>query len=211
RKPVLAVRVGQLTTVEPLRSAGGATVPAYGDPAVAAGALAAVTRYAAWLRRPSRTVPQLPGIDVGSAPPLGGGHLARPPDWGGGLRARLVSALLRCFGLPFVDSVPVSGSNAANTADAAVRAARELGFPVAVKAEATGVLHKSQAGGVLLGLRDEAQVRAAVETLAARFGPDLTGVLVQPMVEPGRELLVGVHGDATFGPLVVLGVGGGAP
>jgi acyl-CoA synthetase (NDP forming) len=113
-----------------------------------------------------------------------------------------VTALLRCFGLPLVESVP------APDADAAVAAARELGFPVVVKAVAAGVLHKSQAGGVLLDLRDETHVRSAVETLAGRFGAALSGVLVQPMVRPGRELLVGVRGDATFGPLVVLGVGG---
>jgi acyl-CoA synthetase (NDP forming)/GNAT superfamily N-acetyltransferase len=249
RKPVLAVRVGQLTTVEPLRSgaaavgvvssgggtvgvvssdgaavgvvssggaavgvvsSGGGTVPAYGDPAVAAGALAAITRYAAWRRRPSGTVPDLPGIDDERASGLVDDYLVGNPG-GGWLPSRQLSALLHCFGLPFVDSMPVSASDTAGiagTAEAAVRAARELGFPVAVKAEATGVLHKSQAGGVLLDLRDEEQVRVAVESLAERFGPALTGVLVQPMVEPGRELLVGVHGDATFGPLVVLGVGG---
>lgn len=228
RKPVLAVRVGQLTTVEPLRSGGcgtvldgvgavsvyggavsegGGTIPAYGDPAVAAGALAAITRYAAWLRRPSGTVPDLPGIDNEQARELVEGYLGGHPG-GGWLPPKQVSTLLHCFGLPFVDSVPVSGSDPAAMIDAAVRAAQELGFPVAVKAEATGVLHKSQAGGVLLDLRDEQQVRAAVESFAERFGPALTGVLVQPMIEPGRELLVGVHGDATFGPLVVLGVGG---
>ena len=236
-KPVVLVRAGQLSTVEPVptgstvrsspapvepapsgaapvepapsgaapaepRPDGSAAsiVPAFADPAVAASAIAAVAGYARWRSRPARDVPNLPGVDLERARSLVDAHLAG--CGGGWLDPDRVVELLRCFGLPVVSGIT------APDAHAAVQAAGELGYPVAVKAIATGVLHKSRKGGVLLGLRDAAQVRDAAATLAARFGSALSGVLVQPMVEPGRELLVGVHGDPTFGPLVVLGVGG---
>ena len=199
-KPVYAVQVG-LATVQPLVASSGRTVPAFADPAVAAGALAAVTGYAQWRARPAGSVPDLPGLDVERARWLVAAHLAEHPA-GGWLEPNQVTELLGCFSLPFI------GGEQVRDADAAVLVASRFGFPVAVKAIAADVLHKSRAGGVLLGLRDAAEVRTAVASLGERFGSALTGVLVQPMVEPGRELLVGIRGDATFGPLVVLAVGG---
>jgi hypothetical protein len=77
-----------------------------------------------------------------------------------------------------------------------------------IKAVAEGVLHKSARGGVILDVRDEKGVRAAVRELTDRFGTALRGVLLQPMAARGRELLVGVHSDGVFGPLVVFGLGG---
>ena len=89
-----------------------------------------------------------------------------------------------------------------------MKAQREFGTPVAIKAVATGLLHKSRGGGVRLSLGTEQAVRDAFAGFSDRFGAELHGVLVQPMVPPGRELLIGVSGDATFGPLVVFGLGG---
>jgi hypothetical protein len=70
------------------------------------------------------------------------------------------------------------------------------------------MLHKSRAGGLALDLRTSREIRLAVADMRERFGDDLTGVLVQPMTNPGGELLVGVQHDDTFGPLIVLGLGG---
>ncbi|HEX9351823.1 MAG TPA: acetate--CoA ligase family protein [Gaiellaceae bacterium] len=102
--------------------------------------------------------------------------------------------LLEAYGIPLVPE------RQARTEDEAVAAALELGFPVVVKSAAAGA-HKTESGGVALGLVDEAAVRAAV----ARIGPP---VLVQPMVEGGVELLAGIVQDPTFGPLVAFGPGG---
>ena len=110
--------------------------------------------------------------------------------------------------------VRVPREYAAATAQEAVTAARSIGFPVALKLAADGVLHKSEVGGVKLALRDEAEVRQAFESIvssAARnqVSPEaIRGVLVSEMVAGGVEMLVGVHRDDVFGPILSVGAGG---
>lgn len=89
----------------------------------------------------------------------------------------------------------------------ALRAARALGFPVAAKLVATGLMHKSDAGGVVLGIVSDANLERAVGALEALPVRDREGVLVQKMVS-GLELFAGFKRDATFGPVVVFGLGG---
>ena len=77
-----------------------------------------------------------------------------------------------------------------------------------LKADVPGLVHKTEAGGVELDLRTEADVRAAYRRLAGRFDNKLHAVLVQPMIGGGTEVIVGVADDHLFGPLVVFGLGG---
>ena len=95
--------------------------------------------------------------------------------------------------------------DAATAAEAAAAAAR-VGGPVALKA--AGVLHKTDVGGVRLGLVTPEEVAAAYDDMVARVGGDMTGALVQGMAEPGVETIAGVVRDPSFGPLVVFGLGG---
>jgi acetyltransferase len=83
-------------------------------------------------------------------------------------------------------------------------------FPVAAKVISARAVHKSDAGGVVLGIGDAARLGATFDDLAGRFGPfgDGEGVLVQPMAAPGVEMLVGGLRDPSFGPMVVVGLGG---
>ena len=107
--------------------------------------------------------------------------------------------------------VPVSAEGLAQSADQAEELARELGFPVALKACAATLMHKSEGGWVRLGLADETAVRAAYDDIAgraARAGLALDGVLVQEMVGGNRELVLGLSRDPQFGPCVMLGLGG---
>lgn len=87
----------------------------------------------------------------------------------------------------------------------AVDAARSIGFPVVLKTDEPGISHKSDVGGVALGLVDEAGVVVAYDDLATRFG---SRVLVSAMVPTGVELALGVVDDPLLGPLVVVGAGG---
>jgi acyl-CoA synthetase (NDP forming) len=112
--------------------------------------------------------------------------------------------LLESAGLPVVAWRQVSSR------EAAVQAAAEIGFPVAVKLSVDGLLHKSDVGGVRLGLADEAAVDTAwleLATLAASAGAPAR-VIVQAMAPAGFEIIVGAKVDPTFGPIVMVGAGG---
>jgi acetyltransferase len=112
--------------------------------------------------------------------------------------------------------IPVTRERLATTADAAVAAAHDLGYPVALKIEAPEITHKTDAGGVLLGIADDAAVRegfARIVTSARRYNAqaEIRGVLVQELIggEGGRhELILGMTKDPAFGPAVVVGLGG---
>jgi len=101
----------------------------------------------------------------------------------------------------------------AGSAEEAVAAAKELAGPVALKVQSPDILHKTEAGAVVLNLASAEAVRAAYDRLVAgarRHTPAarIHGVLVQPMAPPGREVILGVKRDVTFGPLLMVGLGG---
>lgn len=109
--------------------------------------------------------------------------------------------------------VPVAADHVVQTADEAVAAASTIGFPVVLKVESSDIAHKTEAGVVRLGVADAAGVRAAFEEIMAAAhriepSPGIAGVLVQPMIGQGLELVVGAQNDPTFGPMVVVGLGG---
>ena len=105
--------------------------------------------------------------------------------------------------------IPIPQENLAVDASAAVRAADAIGYPVAVKACAPTLLHKSDAGLVALNVGDPAGVEAAVAAIDAAVGnTPLDGYLVQAMVYGKREVIVGGMRDALFGPCVMFGLGG---
>jgi acyl-CoA synthetase (NDP forming)/GNAT superfamily N-acetyltransferase len=199
--PVLAVQVSQPEVVHSLKADSGHPVPSYADPAVAVHALAHAVRYGQWRTRPAGRVPDLPGISVDQARTLVRQFLTDHPD-GGWLSPPTAQALLCSFGLPVL-----TGTTATDETEA-VTAFRQAGGPIALKAVARGVLHKSRHGGVILGIRDEQQLRTELAALRQRFRDTLEAVFVQPMAAPGRELLIGINSDRTFGPLVVFGLGG---
>src|SRR6185312_2164072 len=109
--------------------------------------------------------------------------------------------------------LPVAIPQHARTADEAALAATRLGFPVVLKVLSSAVTHKSDAGGVLLGLESELAVRegfARIRSNLSAYQPDapFDGVAVDRMAKPGVELLVGIVRDPRFGPMVVVGLGG---
>jgi len=108
--------------------------------------------------------------------------------------------LLEAYGVRFCRE------RAAESVDDAVAVATALGYPVVIKADAPGLTHKTDVGGVVLDVRDADEVRAACEALHARTGA--RRMLVQERVGPGVELLLGARRDEHFGPVVALGTGG---
>ena len=131
------------------------------------------------------------------------GHLAENAD-GGWLSPEAVTDVLAAMGIPVVRDQEVAD------AESAGRAAADLGFPVALKAAGEQIVHKSDIGGVALGLASVAEVTEAYRVMGERIGPAMTGALVQQMAAPGVETIVGVVQDPLFGPLVMFGMGGTA-
>ncbi|WP_428483288.1 acetate--CoA ligase family protein [Rhodopila sp.] len=123
------------------------------------------------------------------------------------LTEREVKAVLALYG------VPVVGERLTASADDAADAAGALGYPVVLKVESADLPHKTEAGVIRLNLRDADEVRAAWHAVMANADkvsppPRINGVLVQPMVPAGIELVVGARNDPLFGPLIVVGLGG---
>lgn len=125
----------------------------------------------------------------------------------GALTEREAKTLLASEGLP------VPKERLVTSADTAAKAAKTLGFPVAMKIESPDILHKTEAGGVKLGIASEAEAHAAFDTIMASaraYAPDadLRGVSVQEMVMGGVEALVGIVRHEPFGLGLVVGIGG---
>jgi acyl-CoA synthetase (NDP forming) len=134
--------------------------------------------------------------------------LAGARDAGGGyLPPEDVRAVLRAYGIPVV------GSRLAASADEAVAAADAVGYPVVMKIVSADVLHKTDVGGVALGLRTPGEVRHAHEAMLASVRSALPnaaidGVLVEQHVPGGRETIIGMTLDPAFGPVLMFGLGG---
>ena len=116
-------------------------------------------------------------------------------------------AVLEGYGIPTVSSA------LAHTVEEAQSAAEEMGYPVAIKIVAGKISHKSDVGGVQLNLRNPAALAAAFDDMLSRIqvaysDAEIDGVLVQPMVTGGQELILGGRQDPQFGPVVLVGLGG---
>jgi acetyltransferase len=202
-KPVLAVLMGNEGLPEGRQSLLEVQVPAYIFPESAARALAALAFWGERRVRVRTPAPEF-AVDRGR-----GAAILESARAAGRDRLDLAAALelLEAYG------VKVAAGRPAGSADEAVKVAERLGFPVALKVEAPAVSHKSDVGGVRLGLANADEVRGAYgEMLAAvgRAAPDaeIEGVLVQQMAPKGLEVIAGVHREPGFGPLVMFGLGG---
>ena len=204
--PVIDVQLTRPTSVErvALPSApGDRFLISVNDPARAADALGVAMRRARWLARPREVAAAPEGVDVAAARKVVAGNLASCPQ-GGWLRVPEVAALCDAAGLARVAATWVT------TPDEAVLAAVALGRPVAVKGFVEGVVHKGDAGLLRLPVTSPAEVGRVVAEWRAHAGAAWTGAAVQPVADPGDELLVGALRDRSAGPVVVLGAGGRA-
>ena len=176
-------------------------VPAYADPESAARALGHAASYQSWRSRQRGKFPELSGLRTADARALVTGFLAGSPA-GGWLPGASAAELVSCYGVPLVATV------AAASEQEAAAAAEQLGGRVVLKAEAEGLVHRTDAGGVRVDLRTPQEVAEAYRALAADFGPRLQRVLVQPMLTGRVEVMIGVAQEPIFGPLVVFGSSG---
>ncbi|MFN8039878.1 MAG: GNAT family N-acetyltransferase [Acidimicrobiales bacterium] len=202
-KPIIANFLASREVPLPLAGGDGRRrVPSFPSPEPAAIALGRVVRYAEWRRRDPGTVPVFDDIEMATARAIVDAALVRHPD-GCWLDADVAVGLLAAYG------VAVAPVRRAADADEAVAHAEAFGYPVALKAAAGGLVHKSDVGGLRLGLRDAQSVRDAFIAMEAVVGDEqLGGIVVQPMARSGVETIIGVVQDLAFGPLVMFGMGG---
>ena len=180
-------------------------LPNYAFPENAARVLGKLANYAEWRQQPPGAILDFDNIQVQPARMLCQTILRdRGAGW---LGADEVRTVLKSFGLPLPRSA------ICRTPEETIQAARDIGFPVALKLASRQIVHKTEFGGVQLNLQDELAVRQAFATIRERLVEanrleDFDGVLVQPMIGGGVELMVGVTQDPSFGPLIGFGLGG---
>lgn len=193
--PVAAVLIGgeEKTTRLGVRGA-----PVYESPERAARALGHAAAYAEWRREPLGHRPDLTSIDVGSARTTVRKALAEGGGWQSYERT---VEILGAYGIAVLPaSTAISGV-------AALTAANRLGYPVVLKSADPALVHKTDTGGVRLGLHGPEQIREAFDAVAAAGRPG-AGVLVQRQITAPVELVAGVAHDPLFGSVVLLGLGG---
>ncbi|MEV0804524.1 GNAT family N-acetyltransferase [Kribbella sp. NPDC050281] len=197
--PIVVNCIGSTHSAPEIALADGRRLPVFPFPESAVRALTHAVRYAEWRSRPQGVVPELPRVDAAAARTVVRRFLERNPE-GGWLEQLHIGELLQCAGVP---AIPVLS---ASSCSEAIAAAESAGYPVALKTDAPGVLHKTDIGGVRVGLVNSAQLGTAYAEITGATG-DLR-VVVQAMAPSGTELVIGVVRDRLFGPLLMAGSGG---
>ncbi len=179
-------------------------IPAYGAPDVAVNAMAALRDYARMKAMINETMACDFQVDRASA--LEVIRRARV-DGRGALTEIEAKQVFTAYGLP------TTATFLAKTEDEAVSLAKKIGFPVVMKIVSPEILHKSDAGGVKVNIKDEASVREAFKTILANakaYNADanIHGIAIQEMAPWGTEIILGSVNDATFGPTMMFGLGG---
>ena len=201
-KTVLACIMGDLSVDEPRLILHGNRIPMFVQAEGMGPVLKAMVGYREWLEKPAQKVEVPAGIDRAAAEAVLAA--ARGKDSLGEAETR---PLLAAYGVPVVE-----GGFAGSSVQAADLADR-IGYPVVMKIVSPQLLHKSDVGGIMLGLADRAAVlkgfeRMMMDITAARPDALLEGVMVERSAPRGQEVIVGMRRDPGFGPLLMFGLGG---
>jgi acetyl coenzyme A synthetase (ADP forming)-like protein len=202
-KPMLAVLMGRAGLPEGRAELNDAGVPAYIFPEAAARALAGMYRHRQWLERAAGTE-RTYEVDRARVTAVLERAAAAGADY---LERDDVLAVLEAYGIPALRSVRAA------TADDAAHAAQDIGQPVVLKIDSPDVVHKTDVGGVAVDIRTEAEVRAVFERMVTAVRDKLPaaridGVTVERFVKGGRETIIGMSQDPSFGPVLMFGLGG---
>ena len=178
-------------------------IPNYPFPERAVGALGAMLRYHTWKQQPAVEIETF-DVDKKAVVDLLAEVRAEGRTAIGDAEAQTI---LKAYGFT------TPKSDVAPTPDEAVALCEEIGYPVVAKIASPDILHKSDIGGIIVGVSSADEMREAFDTLIARakeHQPDATiwGVQVQEMVTNAREIIIGMNRDPQFGPLVMFGLGG---
>ena len=202
-KPVLACFMGGATMEEAIAYLGRHRLPNYPYPERAVRALAEMARYREWREEPEDELVRFPADQEAVRPIFEVAQREGRVNLGE-MEARQV---LTAYG------IPVPESHVAQSAEEAAELAERIGFPVVMKIVSPDILHKSDIGGVRVGIHSRQEAMDTYELMMLRvhrYAPqaELRGVSVQEMVQRGREVILGSTRDPQFGPLVMFGLGG---
>jgi acyl-CoA synthetase (NDP forming) len=181
------------------------TIPAYHLPETPALVLGKAATYTEWRQQPASMVPDFDDLNLSAVRKICAGALSRRgAGWLSVEETRNVLSAIR---------LPVQPGGVARTAAEAAALARHVGYPVAIKLASHQIVHKTEIGGVQLNLTNEEAVRKAFDSMRTRLAETnqlaaMEGVLVQPMLTSGVEVMIGVTDDPLFGPLMAFGLGG---
>lgn len=203
-KPVLACLMSEdgSRTQIPLENE---KIPSYVFPESAAHVLSKAAVYANWRAKPQGMLLEFDEMDLPRAKEIC--QAAVRQRGAGWLTSEETRQVLTATCLP------VAAGGVARTSEGAAELARQIGLPVAVKLASHSLVHKTEIGGIHLNVRDADGVRKAFDDIRARLARDnrldaMEGVLIQPMLAGGVEVMVGMSDDAQFGPLLAFGLGG---
>jgi acetyl coenzyme A synthetase (ADP forming)-like protein len=202
-KPITYAIVGGADVENSLHTLRGENIPVYSDVYEAVSCLGMLYRYDRYLSERSVIVAEAK-IDAETINGIIENALGEGRNF---LLANESAAVMRAAGI----SIPES--RVAHNIDEALRDAEEIGYPVVMKIVSRDILHKSDAGGVALDLEDREEVIDAYEAIihnCKAYNPNavIDGVEVGEMLQPGIELIIGARRDASFGPIVMCGLGG---
>ncbi|HXZ87173.1 MAG TPA: GNAT family N-acetyltransferase [Candidatus Binataceae bacterium] len=203
-KPVLSVFLSTQGPPAELNGGPRGKIPVYDFPENAAIALSAAWRHGCWLKRPSGNKFELTQFARDAIRAVVDRVLAGARDEACWVAPEDLNMILRAAGIEFVHAEQT-------TVELAPEVANRLGYPLVAKAIAPSVVHKGEAGGIMLGLKTADEVASAAATLRERMsalGVRMEGVTLQRQINGGIETMVGVITDATFGPLIVCGSAG---
>ncbi len=203
-KPALACFLGAAKVDEGVQVLRRGGIPQYDSPESAVATVKAMVDFVRWRTRPKRVV-RLFSVNRRKVESIVERHLRRGLLDIGEAEAK---EIIEAYGFA------TPKGSIATTAEQAGNIAQQLGFPVVLKIWSPDILHKSDVGGVKVGLRSEQEVKDAFDLMMYRIPkkrPDahILGVLVQEMVRgSGKEVIIGMHRDPHFGPLMMFGMGG---
>ncbi|MDX6249006.1 MAG: hypothetical protein QOF10_2366 [Kribbellaceae bacterium] len=197
--PVLVNGLGAPNAAPQVCLADGSSLPVFPFPETAVRALGHAMRYAAWRARPQGIVPEIGGVDFDGARSIVR-HFLAGHDEGGWLDPAHAEQLMLCAGIPVVPAL------AATTLAAVLAAGERIGYPVVLKTAAPGVVHKTDVGGVRVGISGAEELEQAYLEMVTPVGDP--HVIVQAMAARGVELVAGLVRDPLFGPVLMTGSGG---
>ena len=202
-KPVYACFLGAEKVAEGVEVLRKGKIPQYDSPEAAVESIKVVTEYVRWKARPKRVVKVFP-VNRRKVEKIVDRHLRHNLREIGEMESK---EILEAYGFK------TPKGDIATTADQAVSIADQIGYPVVMKIWSPDIIHKSDVGGVKVGIDSAKQVRDAFDLMMYRIpkkkpDADILGVLVQEMCGKGKEVIFGVNRDPHFGPLMMFGMGG---